>query len=56
MMDFEEELHEEGYSQRDIAEAIGEIIETEKGPPDLKRIKEEHPAKRKNPFIVIGVF
>ena len=53
---FKEELREEGYSKGDIAEAIGEIIETEKGPPDLERIEEEHPAKRKNPLIVIWVF
>ncbi len=49
-MGWKEELREQGIPEEDISKAIREItkiIETEKRPPDLERIKEEHTAKRK---------
>lgn len=54
-MEWKEELREQGIPEEDISKAIREItkiIETEKRPPDIERIKGEHTAKRKNPSIV----
>jgi hypothetical protein len=55
IMGWKEKLRERGIPEEDTSKAIREItkiIETEKRPPDLERIKEEHTAKRKNSSIV----